>query len=379
MKLLQEQQIAMETGKRLLVIEPYYDGSHQAFLEGLLGAVQCQAEVLSLPARKWKLRMQVSAPWFVSEVEKLAVSNRWFDTVLCSTFVDVAVLRAMLSKVAGWNPMARFCTYFHENQFAYPGQVEDPTILQFAAINFNTALVSDRLAFNSYFNRDSFLQLSGRFLKKVSEIPIMGHHQAVAEKSAVVYPGLDFKSIDKAMDRRLGANTSGPPVIVWNHRWEHDKNPDAFFAALWKIKQRGQQFRLIILGQSFQNQPECFSWAQDAFQRELLHFGFAQSREQYAALLSQGDVVVSSSLHEFFGISILEAVRAGCTPLLPNRLSYPELFDSNFLYEEDNLVEALASLVARGARLGEELGRKYTDRFCWANLADHYHQWLFGA
>lgn len=362
--------------KRVLVVEPYYGGSHQAFLEGLFDTLHCQAVLVTLPARKWKMRMQVAAPWVVSQVGNMEKTQRWFDTVLCSTFVDVAVLRAMLSQLSGWNPQARFVTYFHENQFAYPGQLEDQSIYQFTSINFNTALVSDGLAFNSHFNLSSFLDLSRKFLKKMSEISIMEHHRAIAEKSVVLYPGIDFSTIDQtaAGERPKGDSL---PVIVWNHRWEHDKNPDEFFAALRRIKERGQGFKLIVLGQSFKNQPQCFSWAKDVFAREIIHFGYADSKRQYGELLGQGDIVVSTSIHEFFGISVLEAVRAGCRPLLPSRLSYPELFKPAFLYSENKLVTELERVVAGGERLGRKLGRRYTDQYSWSNIGGDYEDWLF--
>ncbi|WP_228721349.1 MULTISPECIES: tRNA-queuosine alpha-mannosyltransferase domain-containing protein [Desulfosediminicola] len=368
----------MTMQKRVLVIEPYYGGSHQAFLDGLLSSVKCQAVFFTLPARKWKMRMRVSAPWFASQVARLAENLRWFDTVLCSTFVDVAVLRAMLSRLPGWNPQVRFCTYFHENQFAYPSQVKDPSIHQFTSINFNTALVSDRLAFNSHYNLNSFLDSSGKLLKKTSEPSLLDHHQAIAEKSVVLYPGIDFSAIDKVPNSDIPNDNGAAPVIVWNHRWEHDKNPDDFFTALWKIKQRGLKFKLIVLGQSFKSQPECFSWAKDVFANEIIHFGYADSKDRYAELLHQGDIVISTSIHEFFGISVLEAVRAGCRPLLPNRLSYPELFDSSFLYSEGELVDKLEDAITRCGRLGSERGRKNTECYCWSSLREDYTEWLFG-
>lgn len=364
--------------ERLLVIEPYYGGSHHAFLNGLLKTMQCQSVLLSLPARKWKMRMQVSAPWFVSQLEKMPVAERWFDAVLCSTFVDVAVFRALVTQLSGWNPQARFCTYFHENQFAYPGQVDDPSIFQFTSINFNTALTSDRLAFNSFFNLNSFLDLSKKFLGKMSEISIKEHHRAIAEKSVVIYPGIDFSAMDEAEPRKDDVDEH-LPVIVWNHRWEHDKNPEEFFAALKSLKELGCAFKLIVLGQSFKYKPKCFSWAKEVFAEELIHFGYAESKTQYGKLLRQGDIVVSTSIHEFFGISVLEAVRAGCRPLLPNRLSYPELFDSEFLYEEGSLVKALKRGIDNFERLEDEEAMRFTRKYCWSNLGKKYRDWLFAA
>ena len=41
-------------------------------------------------------------------------------------------------------------------------------------------------------------------------------------------------------------------------------------------------------------------------------------------------MVVSTAIQENFGISVMEAVAQGCFPLLPNRLSYPELVPEDF-------------------------------------------------
>ena len=113
--------------RRLLILEPYWGGSHSQFLIGLQQNISAECRVMSLPARNWKMRMQLSAPWALNCLRKLPPAQRRFDIVLSSTFMDVAVLRSLLPTVDGWNPATRFCTYFHENQFAYPNSVRIKT------------------------------------------------------------------------------------------------------------------------------------------------------------------------------------------------------------------------------------------------------------
>lgn len=363
--------------KRVLILEPYYGGSHRLFLKGLQQTVEAEYTLLSLPARKWKQRMQLSAFWFVQEIKKIAEGQRWFDTVLCSTFVDVAVLRALISSVSGWNPKAQLNTYFHENQFAYPGQLNDPTIRHFAAINFKTAMASDRCAFNSKFNLDSFLAAVQFGLNKAADIKLPHCVDEIREKSVVLYPGMNYSSIDTIQNSKKAMNDS-PQTIVWNHRWEHDKGPELFFDALYQLQEKGVAFHLVVLGESFRNAPPCFEEARKKLAGEIVHFGYAEDREEYARLLYQADLIVSTARHEFFGISILEGIRAGCYPLLPADLSYPELYDEEFLYAPGKLFRRLKGFLESPVNLGMERSRALTNRFDWQQSKNQYVKWLFG-
>lgn len=361
---------------RVLIVEPYYGGSHKLFLQGLQQWVDADYTLLTLPARKWKMRMQLSALWFVEQIELMPEQNRFFDTVLSSTFVDVAVFRALVTAIPGWNRDARINTYFHENQFAYPGQAADPTMRQFTAINFTTALASDACAFNSHFNMESFIKGLEWTLKKATDMKLQSCVAGIREKSVILYPGMDYSAIDQ-VQKRYTNEMGESPVIVWNHRWEHDKGPENFFEALYHLQNKGVRFRLIVLGESFINKPQCFEEAASRFENEIIHFGYAQSRDQYAQLLQQGDIIVSTAKHEFFGISVLEGIRAGCYPLLPDDLSYPELYDEKYRYGHGKLCRRLKELLRNPIQLEPEVAHTLTSRFDWDECKDHYYNFLF--
>lgn len=56
------------------------------------------------------------------------------------------------------------------------------------------------------------------------------------------------------------------------------------------------------------------------------------TKKEYYDLIGKSKVVVSFALQENFGFGINECVLAGCTPVVPNRLVYPEFYDSPYLY-----------------------------------------------
>ena len=93
------------------------------------------------------------------------------------------------------------------------------------------------------------------------------------------------------------------------------------------------------------------------------------------------DVVVSTAHHEFFGISVTEAIYAGAFPVLPNRLVYPERVPEHLharcLYDDDqDLVDKLEWAVAHdGARreVAEAMRPLMADAD-WGTVARRYDQ-----
>lgn len=356
------------TNLRVLVLEPYYGGSHKSFLEGLRRHLPFSFDFLTFPARKWKWRMRLSAPCFAQKLHK---SGRRYDRILCSTFLDVASFRGLSP---AWVNEVPLLTYFHENQFVYPMQVEDERDFHFSLTNFTTALASDSLAFNSSYNLESFMQGAEELLKRSYDLKLDSPVKAILEKSRVLSPGIDFSVIDAVKE----PPANGRPVILWNHRWEHDKNPELFFNVLFQLDRQGVDFTIVVLGESFKSRPLIFDEAKKRLSNKILHFGYVSSRRDYARLLKQATLVVSTAVHEFFGIAVIEAVRAGCRPLLPKRLSYPELFPDTYLYDDGSLQKRLKNELCK-KRLTRNTSENLTGSFSWECLAPAYKSWIIEA
>ena len=195
------------------------------------------------------------------------------------------------------------------------------------------------------------------------------------KKAAVLHPGCRFSPDPQ----KRPPQSNQPPLVIWNHRWEYDKNPRAFFQALDAVDKKGIDFRLALLGENFQAVPKPFLAAKKRLALKIVCYGYESCRQRYLDWLRQGTVMVSTAQQENFGIAAVEAMRFGCLPLLPNRLSYPEIlppiFHQDFLYDgQDDLVAKLGSLLADPTpheKHRQTLARA-TARFSWAALIDTY-------
>jgi glycosyltransferase involved in cell wall biosynthesis len=299
----------------VLALEPYYGGSHKAFIDGLSEASSHSWTLLTLPAHKWKWRMRHSAITFAAQAERLVDNDKRWDLLFCSDMLNLAEFTALApGELAGLPKVI----YFHENQLTYPVRAEDERDCHFAMTNLASALAADAVWFNSQFHMDSFLDALARFLRAMPDHQPIEAIEKIRLKSSVHPPG-----VDASPPRRQ--RKPGPLRILWAARWEHDKNPEDFFEAMAILKARDVRFRLSVIGQSFREQPAIFTRARNDFKDLIDHWGYQESREDYRFALCEADVAVSTANHEFFGIGLLEAVAAGAYPLAPERLSYPEI------------------------------------------------------
>ncbi len=302
---------------KILFLEPWYGGSHQDVALGFKAHSRHDICLVTLPDRFWKWRMRGAALYFANQVENISD----YDVVLATDMMDLTDFKALMG-----NNIPPVVLYFHENQLSYPlasGQKRD---FHLGFTNIISAFAADRVLFNSQFHLDEFIQAAERLVKHMPDFRPRWMMEKIKEKASVVYPGCRFAT--KPFE--VGKEDVTPPLIVWNHRWEFDKKPEEFFEILEGIKEKGIDFSLAVLGESLDLHPEVFDIAREKFKDEIRVFGYAESRSEYLSWLKKGSVVISCAIQENFGISIVEAVRHGCLPLLPARLSYPEIMPKAF-------------------------------------------------
>lgn len=367
----------------ILALEPWYGGSHKVFLDGLAGTSRHEVKTVTMSSRFWKWRMQGGAVTLAKHTERL-LSDGWKpDLILASNMVNLPAFLALTRARLAGIPVV---LYMHENQLTYPlkeGTKRDHT---YSYINYLSCLAADHIVFNSQYHHDEFMEALPKLLRIFPDYTHLNTAQTIRSKSSVLHLGMDLKGHDRyassypAHDWGPGMK---PPIVLWNQRWEYDKNPEAFFRVMNRLDDSGHQFRLILAGEHFEEQPKEFEQAFERYAERILHYGYAEDFQEYSRLLHRADLVVSTSIHEFFGISMLEATYCGCHPLLPNRLSYPELIPEALhapllhapvLYQdEEELFTILASILKGDERpLPPTTLRDIPAHLEWGEHTQHY-------
>jgi len=306
----------------ILALEPWYGGSHRVFLDSLVKHSRHTFRTVTLPGRFWRWRMEGGAVSLAQKAIKAYDEGFVPDVIFASDMVNLpaflSLTRPMLSDV----PTVLF---FHENQLTYPIPEGESRDRAYGLINYLSGLTADRLVFNSQFHHDEFMEALPSLLRDFPDHTNIHTVQDMKARSEVLYLGLDLEAHEQYRDSEVPHAPGRPYTILWNQRWEYDKNPSAFFETMNRLDDAGYDFRLILAGKHFRTQPESFKRAFERYAERILHYGYADTFDEYSRLLHRADLVVSTAIHEFFGIAMMEAIYCGCHPLLPRRLSYPEL------------------------------------------------------
>lgn len=304
------------------------------------------------------------------------------DLIVATDMLDLTTFLALTRHQTSGIPTA---VYMHENQLTYPLPQDGRTgpmrrqmgerDHHYAFINYASMLAADHIFFNSRYHLESFFTALPNFLKHFPEYNELGSVQTLQKKSQVLPVGVDFQRLASSIPATRENET---PLIVWNQRWEYDKNPEAFFAALNALANAGIDFQVALCGQQYGKRPSIFDEALERLGSRVVHVGHADM-PTYRRLLWQADVTISTAHHEFFGISVLEAIYCQTFPLLPNRLSYPELLPPQFhdrcLYpDEADMIDKLVWALTHRPE-AEKIARALAtavSRYSWQQIAPIY-------
>jgi glycosyltransferase involved in cell wall biosynthesis len=156
---------------------------------------------------------------------------------------------------------------------------------------------------------------------------------------------------------------------------EPRKNLTSLLEAYRALRDRGEEFKLVIVGKK--------GWLYESFFRRLRELGLEDEvifpgfvfDEDLTAFYTAADLFVFPSLYEGFGLPVLEAMACGAPVISSNTSSLPEVAGDAALLVDPNSVEALTGAmrnVLDNKRLRDELrdkGPMQAAKFNWEGAA----------
>ncbi len=317
---------------KVLLVEPFYGGAHRIWADRTQTFSRHDIELLTLDGKYWKWRMRGGAPILAREYLKRGSTP---DLILSSSMLDLPSFLGSIAKEGARTPPV--VHYFHENQLLYPVPDDREVFKEqrdsFGAINFRSAIVADRLFFNSHFHKEAGIRAFRDLIQRAPDHNEMELLEGIEERSFVFPPAPDLLSLDGSKDE---AEEEGP-TILWNHRWEPEKGPEGFDRTLRSILDEREDVSAILLGPSGSAERIRQNLAKD-YPEQVLFAGEASSFDEYREWLNRANISLVHSHQDFFGLSVVEAMYCGIVPILPDRLAFPE-----------HLTSVLEVLLYRGA------------------------------
>lgn len=363
---------------QILLLEPFFTGSHASWANGLKAVSQYEVQILSLKGNFWKWRMHGGAVTLAHQFLKTDIQP---DLILATDMLDITTFLALTRRRTADIPIV---LYMHENQITYPWSPTDKDKSlerdrHYGFINYTSALAADKMFFNSYYHLHSFFEALPQFLKAFPDHQELSSVETIRKKSQVLPLGLNLQRFDTHQPTHKSIHK--PPLILWNHRWEYDKGPEIFFKTLFQLKEEGLEFELAVLGQHYGKIPAIFKEAKSILKDRIVHWGYVKDFQTYAKWLWEADIVPVTSIHDFFGISLVEALYCQNFPLLPYRLAYPEhvpeAWHENFFYQDDqDLAFRLKTILVDKSyhKMSNWSLREYVRKYDWGCLGAVYDQ-----
>lgn len=319
--------------KSIWLLSAYRSDSHACWADWLVRTfTQYEWFKLELPGRHFRWRIRGNP---LSWLHKLPETIP--DLILATSMVDLSTLKGLHPRLAD----IPCIYYFHENQFAYPVNERQFESVEPEMVQLYGSLAADSLVFNSAYNRDSFFDGVDKLLNRFpDEIPD-NVTAMLKSKSEVLPVAINPVAINPVKNMQA----KNKKLILWNHRWEYDKAPQVFADALLQLNKINPDFELALLGSRPKVMPDALLLIEKNFSDKII-INEKVSADGYKQYLSQSAIVVSTAIHEFQGLSVLEAISAGAVPLVPDGLCYQEQYAEQYRYKSGDSV-ALAEKLSQ--------------------------------
>ena len=189
------------------------------------------------------------------------------------------------------------------------------------------------------------------------------HKQAVFSRRLQKYAGRDASWIIKRIHVTgnplfesdyplMKLNTPKQKQLIICNRFDYEKRPNLSLDFAYILKRRHPDLRIIITTSRpkfTSNRKWLVEYARKLEQDGIVEIYSDLSKYAYLEYLAQSKVMLSNTIEENFGYTVVEACLHGTVPIVPNDFSHPELLEGHefCLYDsEDEIVEKVETVLA---------------------------------
>jgi len=164
--------------------------------------------------------------------------------------------------------------------------------------------------------------------------------------------------------------------IIISNRFDWEKRPNVSLQFVYLLKKRHPDWEIVVTTSrpKFKsNKQWLVELARNMEADGIIKIKEGLSKEEYHRELATSKVMLSNSIEENFGYCVAEALHYNTAPVLPNKLSHPELVsnDQMFLFDdEDDIVDKVEKIMD----LDKVETRKYVARYfdlCMNDIIGH--------
>ncbi len=235
-------------------------------------------------------------------------------------------VRLMVRHLPSRGERVPIAAYFHESQWTYPAKSLDR--IPHLVSHLETLELCDAAWFNSDFHRQSFLGSAwdhpSPTVRSLAREILPAHAQSQSRLSPV----------------RVGRhpiNRSHEFTIAWSARWEREKRPDIMLAVVRHLLDTGMQPPSPYPRSSSSSMAGSTPYRPVNSICHPSEF-WISAKEDYELALANSDVWLSTTEHEYYGVSAIEATLLGALPVVPLDLAYRETLPSAIGYPPGDIV-----------------------------------------
>ncbi len=195
----------------------------------------------------------------------------------------------------------------------------------------------------------------------------------VAPAMVLIENGVDFSALTKKTKKK-------PKRFLYVGRLSKNKQVDLLLKTFGELKKLGRDFELRLVGPDFENlSEELKRLAEELNIKKQVVFLGEISDKQLAAEFLSARFFVSASRYEAFGISTIEAMAAGCVPIVSDIPSFRHFISDGkdgFLVDFTDCKKTavrINQIVKKKADFSSK-ARKSAKRFSWKQKAKEWQK-----